>query len=126
MAATLDPRVLAWALALPADSPFQPALRAYLGGTLRVSINGQTVEYRSAEDIAGILQSGFAATNTAARRPRFTLVQFGPPPSTAVMVAAQPITPIPPEVFGTVALRQGGGQRMRQGGGVILRQASNS
>lgn len=125
MAASLDPRVLAWALALPADSPFQPALRAYLGGTLRVSINGQTVEYRSAADIAAILQAGFSATNTAARRPRFTLVQFGPPPATAVMLAAQPITPIPPDVFGTVALRQSGGRRMRQSGGAILRQSSN-
>jgi hypothetical protein len=65
----MNPNALAWALAQPAGSPGAALAAAYLGGTLRVTVDGRTVEYRSMSDIATALSAVYAATASVSRRP---------------------------------------------------------
>lgn len=65
----MNPNALAWALAQPANSHAAALAAAYLGGTLRVTVDGRTVEYRSISEIATALGVLYAATASTARRP---------------------------------------------------------
>ena len=72
----MDPTILAWALALPAGNRWRGLVDAYTSGTLRVTYEGRTVEYRALADIAAALAAGHAAEVSTARRPGVTLASF--------------------------------------------------
>jgi hypothetical protein len=73
----MTPVVLAWALALPVGNRWRALAEAYTGGTMRVTFEGRTVEYRSLSDIERALSAGYAAENTAARRPASVVGRLG-------------------------------------------------
>lgn len=72
----MDPAALAWALAQATTSRWRVLADAYTSGTLRVTFEGRTVEYRSLAEIERALSAGYGAETVAARRPGYTLVQF--------------------------------------------------
>jgi hypothetical protein len=72
----MDPTVLAWALAQPADSRAAALAAAYTGGTTRVSFDGRTVEYRSLDELGRALAALRGAENPTTRRPSVTLATF--------------------------------------------------
>ena len=72
----MDPGVLAWALARAAGDRWRALADAYATGTLRVTFEGRTVEYRSLAEIERALAAGYAAENVAARRPGVTYATF--------------------------------------------------
>lgn len=68
--------VLAWAFAEPAGSRARALADAYTGGTMRVTIDGRSVEYRSLADIERALSALYAASQSAiSRRPRATVAR---------------------------------------------------
>ena len=74
----MNPEVLAWAQAQTVGTAARTLLDAYLLGALRVTIDGKTVEYRSAAEMERVLVLQHSATLAAStRRPGFTLVRFG-------------------------------------------------
>ncbi len=72
----MNPTVLAWAIAQPTGNRWRGLADAYTGGTTRVTFEGRTVEYRSLAEIGMALTAGYAAENTAQRRPSVTLARF--------------------------------------------------
>ena len=72
----MNSSVLAWAIALPIGNRWRGLADAYTGGTMRVTFDGRTVEYRTLDEIARALAVGYAAENTAQRRPNMTLARF--------------------------------------------------
>jgi hypothetical protein len=72
----MNPSILAWALAQPAGNRWRGLADAYTSGTLRVTFEGRTVEYRAPADIAAALAAGHAAEVSAARRPSVTFAGF--------------------------------------------------
>lgn len=72
----MDPSILAWALAQPTGNRWRGLAEAFTTGTTRVTFEGRTVEYRALADIAQALAAGYAAENSAARRPGTTLASF--------------------------------------------------
>jgi hypothetical protein len=72
----MNPTILAWALALPITDRWRSLAEAYAAGTVRVTFEGRTVEYRSLQEIAQALTAGYGAANAAAPRPPVTVVQF--------------------------------------------------
>jgi hypothetical protein len=72
----MDPTVLAWALAQPAGSRAAALAAAYTGGTIRVSFDGRTVEYRSLDELARAMAALRGAESSTARRPSVTLASF--------------------------------------------------
>ena len=72
----IDPAILAWALARPADDRWRLLADAFAGGTTRVSFEGRTVEYRSLMELARALAAGYAAENASMRRTAMTLASF--------------------------------------------------
>ncbi|MBX6384019.1 MAG: hypothetical protein IRZ07_13765 [Microbispora sp.] len=72
----MDPTVLAWALAQPTGSRAAALAAAYTGGTMRVTFDGRTVEYRSLDELGRALAVLHGAENSAARRPAMTLASF--------------------------------------------------
>jgi hypothetical protein len=72
----MDPVVLAWALAQPADSRAAVLAAAYTGGTTRVTFDGRTVEYRSLDELGRALAALRGAEMAAARRPSVTVASF--------------------------------------------------
>lgn len=72
----MDPTVLAWALAQPAGSRAAVLAAAYTGGTMRVSFEGRTVEYRSLGEISQALAALRGAELTVVRRPGVTFASF--------------------------------------------------
>ncbi len=77
--AALDPAILAWALALPSSNRWRGLAEAFASGTTRVSFDGRAVEYRSLAEISTALAAGYAAENSAARRPSTTFASFTRP-----------------------------------------------
>ena len=77
--AALGPAILAWALALPSGNRWRGLAEAFAAGTTRVSFDGRTVEYRSLDEISRALATGYAAENSASRRPTMTLARFTRP-----------------------------------------------
>ena len=73
----MNPNVLAWALAQPAGGYALALAEAYLGGALRVTFEGRTVEYRSTADLARVLSALYAATQAASRRPSSAVARVG-------------------------------------------------
>jgi hypothetical protein len=73
----MNPNVLAWALAQAAGSHAATLVAAYLGGVLRVTFEGRTVEYRSSTELAQALGALYAATQVAARRPSSVVARVG-------------------------------------------------
>ncbi len=67
---------LAWAIAQPAGNRWRGLADAFTGGTIRVTFEGRTVEYRSLTEIGVALAAGYAAENPAQRRPGMTLARF--------------------------------------------------
>ena len=74
--ATLDPAILAWALALPSSNRWRGLAEAFAGGTTRVSFEGRSIEYRSLAEISSALAAGYAAENSSVRRPTTTFASF--------------------------------------------------
>ncbi len=72
----MDGAVLAWALAQPAGSRAAVLASAYTGGTMRVTFDGRTVEYRSLNELGQALSVLHAAMNPSVRRPLVTLASF--------------------------------------------------
>ncbi len=72
----MDPTVLAWALAQPAGSRAAVLAAAFAGGTMRVTFDGRTVEYRTLDELGRALSVLHAAENSAARRPTTTFASF--------------------------------------------------
>jgi hypothetical protein len=72
----MNPDALAWAMAQPAGTHAAVLVAAYLGGVLRVTFEGRTVEYRSTDDLAKVLASIYAAATVANRRPRATIARI--------------------------------------------------
>jgi len=72
----MDPTILAWALALPPGNRWRGLADAYTSGTLRVTFEGRTVEYRALADIAAALAAGHAAEIGTARRQSVTFAGF--------------------------------------------------
>ena len=72
----MNPAVLAWALGQPAGNRWRSLAEAFAAGTTRVTFEGRTVEYRSLDEISRALATGFAAENSATRRPTTTLARF--------------------------------------------------
>ena len=72
----MNPTVLAWAIAQPTGNRWRGLADAYTGGATRVTFEGRTVEYRSLAEIGQALAAGYAAENTAQRRPSVTLARF--------------------------------------------------
>jgi hypothetical protein len=73
----MNPNALSWALAQPSGSPAAALAASYLGGTLRVTVDGRTVEYRSISDLASVLGALYAATaSSAARRPSSSVARL--------------------------------------------------
>ena len=72
----MDPTVLAWALAQPANSRAAVLAAAFTSGTTRVTFEGRTVEYRSVDELGRALSVLHAAENTTARRPGVTFASF--------------------------------------------------
>ncbi|MBX6746440.1 MAG: hypothetical protein IRY87_30760 [Acetobacteraceae bacterium] len=75
----MSPDVLAWALAQPAGNRWRGLAEAFAAGTTRVSFEGRTVEYRSLAEISTALSAGYAAENSAVRRPSITFASFTRP-----------------------------------------------
>lgn len=75
----MNPDVLAWALAQPAGNRWRGLAEAFAAGTTRVSFEGRTVEYRSLAEISTALAAGYAAENSAVRRPAITFASFTRP-----------------------------------------------
>ena len=73
----MDPTILAWALALPVGNRWRGLADAYTTGTTIVWFEGRKIEYRALPDIARALAAGYAAENSAARRPGTTFASFG-------------------------------------------------
>jgi hypothetical protein len=71
----VNPAVLSWALARPADDLWRKLAVAYASGVTRVRHDGKEVEYRSITEIASILSTAYGAENTQARRPAFTVAR---------------------------------------------------
>jgi len=74
--AALDPAILAWALALPSSNRWRGLAEAFAGGTIRVSFEGRSIEYRSLAEISSALTAGYAAENSGVRRPKTTFASF--------------------------------------------------
>jgi hypothetical protein len=72
----IDPVILAWALARPANDRWRLLADAFAGGTTRVSFEGRSVEYRSLTELARTLAAGYAAENASTRRTPVTLASF--------------------------------------------------
>jgi hypothetical protein len=72
----MNPDALTWAIAQPAGNCWRGLADAYTAGTTRVTFEGRTVEYRSLAEIGQALAAGYAAENTAQRRPSVTLARF--------------------------------------------------
>ena len=72
----MNPNALAWAISQPAGNRWRGLADAFTGGTTRVTFEGRTVEYRSLDEIARALATGFAAENPVQRRPSMTLARF--------------------------------------------------
>ena len=72
----MNPDALTWAIAQPVGNRWRGLADAYTGGTMRVTFEGRTVEYRTLDEIARALAAGYAAENTALRRPNMTLARF--------------------------------------------------
>ena len=72
----MDPTVLAWALAQPAGSRAAALAAAYTGGTMRVTFDGRTVEYRSLDELGRALAVLRGAERAGARRPGVTFASF--------------------------------------------------
>ena len=72
----MEPTILAWALALPPGNRWRGLADAYTSGTLRVTFEGRTVEYRALTDIGVALAAGHAAEVSTARRPGVTFASF--------------------------------------------------
>jgi hypothetical protein len=72
----MDPTVLAWALAEPAGTRAAVLAAAFTGGTMRVTFDGRTVEYRGLDELGRTLAVLYGAENTVARRPTTTLASF--------------------------------------------------
>jgi hypothetical protein len=69
---------LAWAQAQAAGTAARALADAYATGTLRVSVEGRSVEYRSLPDLERALSAlHAAATPAATRRPAKTIAQIG-------------------------------------------------
>jgi hypothetical protein len=70
---SMDPIVLAWALAQPAGSRAAALAAAYTGGTTRMTFDGRTVEYRSLDELGRALAvlrgADRGRPDAAARRP---------------------------------------------------------
>jgi hypothetical protein len=75
----MNPDVLAWALAQPTGNRWRGLAEAFAGGTIRVTFEGRTVEYRSLDEIARSLAVGYAAENSTTRRPIVTFASFTRP-----------------------------------------------
>jgi len=70
---------LAWAQAQPPGTPARSLADAYVTGTMRVTVDGRTVEYRSLADIERALGAlHVASMSVAQRRPSVTIAQVGP------------------------------------------------
>lgn len=72
----MTPAALAWARAQAAGTEARALAAAYTGGTLRVSFDGRTVEYRTLSEIDAALMALYAAENPAERRPSMTYARF--------------------------------------------------
>ena len=72
----MNPDALAWAIAQPAGNRWRGLADAFTGGTTRVTFEGRAVEYRSLDEIARALATGYAAENPGQRRPGVTLARF--------------------------------------------------
>jgi hypothetical protein len=70
------PEALTWAIAQPTGNRWRSLAEAYTAGTIRVTFEGRTVEYRSLAEIGQALAAGYAAENPAQRRPCITLARF--------------------------------------------------
>ncbi|WP_424138656.1 hypothetical protein [Roseomonas chloroacetimidivorans] len=57
----MNPVVLAWALTQPVGTPAQAHARAYSMAATRVTVNGNTIEYRSPAEIASVLTALYGA-----------------------------------------------------------------
>lgn len=69
---------LAWAQAQAAGTAARALADAYATGTLRVTVDGRTVEYRALADIERAMSSLYAASLPAvARRPAMTVARVG-------------------------------------------------
>jgi hypothetical protein len=77
--AALDPAILAWALALPSGNRWRGLAEAFAGGTMRVSFEGRSIEYRSLAEISTALAAGYTAENMSVRRPTTTFASFTRP-----------------------------------------------
>ena len=75
----MNPAILAWALSQPVGNRWRALAEAFAGGTTRVSFDGRTVEYRSLAEISTALAAGYAAENSAARRPSTSFASFTRP-----------------------------------------------
>jgi hypothetical protein len=75
----MNPAILAWALGQPSGNRWRALAEAFAGGTTRVSFEGRSIEYRSLAEISTALTSGYAAENSAVRRPSTTFASFTRP-----------------------------------------------
>lgn len=75
----MNPDVLTWALARPAGNRWRALADAFTAGTLRVTYEGRTVEYRALDDIRRALAVGYASENATTRRPTTTFASFSRP-----------------------------------------------
>jgi hypothetical protein len=72
------PTVLAWALAQPAGSRAAVLAAAYTGGTMRVSFDGRTMEYRSLDEFGRALAALHETENSIVRHSAVTFASFTP------------------------------------------------
>jgi hypothetical protein len=72
----MNPAILAWALGQPTGNRWRSLAEAFAGGTTRVSFEGRSIEYRSLAEISTALAIGYAAENSAVRRPSTTFASF--------------------------------------------------
>ena len=75
----MNPAILAWALGQPTGNRWRSLAEAFAGGTTRVSFEGRSIEYRSLAEISTALAIGYAAENSAVRRPSTTFASFTRP-----------------------------------------------
>ena len=75
----MNPAILSWALGQPTGNRWRGLAEAFAGGTTRVSFEGRSIEYRSLAEISTALAAGYAAENSAVRRPSTTLASFTRP-----------------------------------------------
>jgi hypothetical protein len=75
----MNPAILGWALGQPTGNRWRGLAEAFAGGTTRVSFEGRSIEYRSLAEISTALAVGYAAENSAVRRPSTTFASFTRP-----------------------------------------------